>query len=264
MEIWGGYERIEKTISVTGFDAWISSSPYRNTPQGGDIYYVSSCGAARISRFSLMDISGHGPGASKSAKCLRTLMRKNVNTTDQTRFARKLNDDFGTFSKEGIFATALLIAYDAVTDNLKICNAGHPRPLLYRKDKDTWKILDETLEDCAGRITNIPLGVHSESSYRQFEINLKPGDIVLMFTDAVIELPDSTGTPLGEEGLLSLLENIPKDDSKTLGATLQQKLTSMSLPEDDLTLMVLFHNASNPPRRNVYQQLQTVWRMMVT
>jgi sigma-B regulation protein RsbU (phosphoserine phosphatase) len=210
MEIWGGYERTEKSISVTGFDVWISSNPYHNSPLGGDIYYISSCGAARISRFSLMDISGHGPGVSKSAKCLRTLMRKNVNTSDQTRFARKLNDDFGMFSKEGIFATALLTAYDAVTDNLKICNAGHPRPLLYRKHKDTWNVLDESLEDCAGRIWNIPLGVHSESSYRQFEISLMSGDIVLMFTDAVIELPDSTGMPIGEEGLLSLLEDIPK------------------------------------------------------
>ncbi|MEX2515579.1 MAG: PP2C family protein-serine/threonine phosphatase [Gammaproteobacteria bacterium] len=264
MEIWGGNARAKRAIGITGFDVWVSSNPYQNMPDGGDIYYISSCGAGKISRFSLADISGHGTSASYFAKCLRKLMRKYINTTDQTRFAQKLNDDFSVFARKGMFATALLTAYDAETDKLKICNAGHPKPLLYRKQNNTWWILDEALEDCSGQVINIPLGINGETNYLQYEISLMPGDIMVMYTDAAMEVLDKTGSPLGETGLLALVEDIPKDDPQHFGEALHARLFYKQSPGDDVTLIVLFHNASNPPRQNLYQRLQSVWRMVVT
>lgn len=66
MEVWGGNTAIDSGLSVPGIDAWIHSQPSRGQRSGGDIYYASMCGAGRIGRFVLADVSGHGPGDRKS------------------------------------------------------------------------------------------------------------------------------------------------------------------------------------------------------
>ncbi|MHC4081151.1 MAG: hypothetical protein ACYS15_03000 [Planctomycetota bacterium] len=54
----GGNQRIHNGISVPGIAACISSSPSRNEARGGDIYFVSMCGAGRIARFVIADVAG--------------------------------------------------------------------------------------------------------------------------------------------------------------------------------------------------------------
>ncbi len=88
MEVWGGNGAIHNAISVPGIDAWISSDPYEGNAYGGDIHSVSMCGAGRISRFAIADVAGHGAAVGELAHRLRSLMRKYINTLDQTRFAR--------------------------------------------------------------------------------------------------------------------------------------------------------------------------------
>ena len=143
MEIWGGNQRVKNAFSVPGIDAWIFAEPFEGNLQGGDLHYISMCGAGNISRFAVADIAGHGANVGALAGRLRKLMRKHINTLDQTRFARAINHEFSKLSKAGSFATALLTTYFAPTDHLIICNAGHPRPLIYRADSQTWALLDE-------------------------------------------------------------------------------------------------------------------------
>ena len=88
MEIWGGTKRTDELISVPGIDAWVSSEPYRDQAYGGDIHYVSSCGQGMVTRFSVVDVAGHGAEVGPLAHRMRRLMRKHINKLDQTRFAR--------------------------------------------------------------------------------------------------------------------------------------------------------------------------------
>ena len=64
---------------------------------------------------------------------LRTLMRRFVNRLDQTEFVRLLNQQFSEVSRDGVFATAIVTTFFAPSRRLMVCNAGHPRPLLYRR-----------------------------------------------------------------------------------------------------------------------------------
>jgi hypothetical protein len=45
MEIWGGSSAIERSASTPGLDLWIFSRPYQQADGGGDVHYVSLCGA---------------------------------------------------------------------------------------------------------------------------------------------------------------------------------------------------------------------------
>ena len=71
MEVWSGNAAIRSGISVPGIDAWIVSRPYHGDDRGGDIHYVSMCGAGRITRFAIADVAGHGAAADEFARRLR-------------------------------------------------------------------------------------------------------------------------------------------------------------------------------------------------
>ena len=122
MEVWGGHEAFEGGVSVPGNDVFVSCSPHTGDVRGGDIYYVSNCAAGIISRFVLADVAGHGSVVSSTASGLRDLMRRYINTPDQTKFARALNRRFS--SDAGRFATAVLVSYFAPTDHAIICGHG--------------------------------------------------------------------------------------------------------------------------------------------
>src|SRR6202044_267183 len=121
--------------------AWIYSKPFGQAQRGGDVYYVSSCASGRISRLLLADVSGHGKSVASTAADLRTLMRRFVNRLDQTEFVRLLNRQFSELSSAGSFATAIVTTFFAPSRRLIVCNAGHPRPLIYRAAERKWDLL---------------------------------------------------------------------------------------------------------------------------
>ena len=179
MEVWGGHEAFEGGVSVPGNDVFVSCSPHTGDVRGGDIYYVSNCAAGIISRFVLADVAGHGSVVSSTASGLRDLMRRYINTPDQTKFARALNRRFS--SDAGRFATAVLVSYFAPTDHAIICNAGHPRPLHFSVRTRRWAFVDSLSPGvlAAGKpreltAANLPLGVIHPTSYDQFALKLEP------------------------------------------------------------------------------------------
>ncbi|MHC4128654.1 MAG: PP2C family protein-serine/threonine phosphatase [Planctomycetota bacterium] len=265
LEVWGGNQEIHSGISVPGIDAWISSSPYRGQAHGGDIHFVSLCGAGRISRFVIADVAGHGDAAAGLAERLRHLMRKHINTVDQTRFARALNGELLQVGQTSEFATSLLATYFAPTDHLIVCNLGHPRPLWYHAAAQTWEFLDHDVPQRATAVVNLPLGIIDPTQYEQFAVKLDKGDLVLIYTDALIESTNTAGRQLGEQGLLDLVRGLPADDAPALR---EQVLAAVgehhgrAEPADDVTLLVLHHNAVDPPPPTVVQRVHAMAHMI--
>src|SRR6201981_1953810 len=167
MEVWGGSQLTTRRVEMGGLDAWVYSKPFGQAERGGDVYYASSCATGRITRLLLADVSGHGNTVASTAANLRTLMRRVVNRLDQTEFVRLLNQQFTALSDVGTFATAVVATFFAPTQRLIVCNAGHPRPLLYQAAKKEWMFLgDEATDDEA--INNMPLGIIDMTEYEQF------------------------------------------------------------------------------------------------
>jgi sigma-B regulation protein RsbU (phosphoserine phosphatase) len=257
LEIWGGNGAASERFSVSGFDGWLYARPYRGDASGGDVRYCSTCAAGKIVRFTIADISGHGEEAAGFAERLRVLIRRNMNTPNPTTFARALNRELSGLSSGGRFATALITTYFAPTDHLIVCNAGHPRPLLYRASLGGWEVFDEGLNGLLspGRsretgIANLPLGVLHPANYPQFALRLEPGDAYVSYTDAFIEASDAAGRQLGEEGLLEIVRSVDVSDPGSIGPAILSAVDRHRggrALEDDATLLVLRHNATDPP-----------------
>ncbi len=265
MEIWGGNRAIESGVSVPGIDAWIISRPHNGGASGGDVHYVSLCGGHKIARFAVADVSGHGEGVGRLAASLRGLMKKFINRVDQTRFVRKLNEEFGKLAEAGTYATALLATYFAPTDHLIVCNAGHPRPLWFHAATATWTLLDHHAPECVDRVSNLPLGIVSPTQYHQFAAPLGKNDLVVIYTDALIEATDAQGRPLGEEGLLAIARGLDSSRPAEFCNALLDAVAGLSgrpTFDDDCTVLLLHHNAADPTGPSVGEMVRAVGKMI--
>ncbi len=265
MEVWGGNEAIHNAISVPGIDAWISSRPFGGHARGGDIHFISTCAAGRISRFVIADVSGHGAGADALANRLQQLMRDYMNTLDQTDFARALNREFLPMAERTGFASALLATYFAPTDHLIICNAGHPLPLWYHAHSGKWELLDHEQSHRTETVANLPLGLIEPTDHVQFAIKLEKGDLVLIYTDSLIESRSPDGQQLGELGLLDLVRSLDVDPPSELHRRVLAAVADhhgRAPVEDDETLLVLHHNAADPRRPSLGHRLHMMARMI--
>src|SRR5512135_3431314 len=176
MEVWGGSQLTTRRVEMGGLDAWVYSKPFGDAQRGGDVYYASSCATGRITRLLLADVAGHGNAVASTAANLRTLMRRFVNRLDQTEFVRLLNQQFMELSEGGTFATAIVSTFFAPSRRLTVCNAGHPRPLMYHAAQKRWDFLGHHSPGEAVKSTpsNIPLGMIDVSDYEQFDVELEP------------------------------------------------------------------------------------------
>lgn len=265
LEVWGGNQAVDNGVVMPGLDAWVYSRPYQGDAEGGDIHYVSSCASGRITRLLVADVSGHGRSVARVATGLRDLMRRYVNYVDMSRFVGGLNREFAALSDEGGgggFATAVIATYWVPSDYLTLCNAGHPRPLWYRARRRAWSFLENTEENRAEGLANIPLGIAEPTRYDQIGVRLEPGDLVLVYTDALIEARDAAGRMIGQAGLLVLASKLDPADPRRLITELLQGVQSSGSepPHDDVTVLALRPNTLKP-RASVLEGLKTTGRL---
>jgi serine phosphatase RsbU (regulator of sigma subunit) len=264
MEIWGGNQAFDNALSVPGVDAWVYSQPYGGSERGGDIHYVSLCGGNKIARFAVADVSGHGASVGELASRLRSLMKSHINKVDQTRFLRALNREFEQMAQMGQFATAILVTYFAPTDHLVVCNAGHPPPLWYRAADGQWRYLQHEAGESKGP-SNLPLGIVAPTEYYQFAVRLGKDDVVLVYSDSLSESMDASGRMLGSEGLLNLVRSVDVGEPQRIKDAVLQRVDDFrggGPQQDDVTLMVLHHNAAPAGRQSVGEMLTVIGKMV--
>lgn len=245
MEVCGGSQLTARGVVIGGLDAWVYSKPHGQARRGGDVYYASSCAAGQITRLLLADVSGHGTPVEAIAANLRMLMRRFINRWDQAEFVRLLNQQFSALSKKGTFATAIVSTFFAPSRKLILCNAGHPRPILYRASQEEWSLLGQEGPPRLPGPLNLPLGILSITEYEHFEVELEPGDCVVTYTDALIESSDADGEMLGEDGVLRLLKLLGDVKPEKLIDALLGEIAERypeNLSDDDVTVLILRAN----------------------
>lgn len=139
------------------------------------------------------DASGHGLAAA--------LMIANVQSSLRTAtlilgyrgpaVVRAVNRQVYVSSLADRYATLFYGPFDATARTLRYVNAGHNPPMVIRQDGSIlW------LE--AG---GAPVGMFPDWKYEECSVQLKPGDVVVAYTDGVIEATNPAGEEWGVEGL---------------------------------------------------------------
>jgi phosphoserine phosphatase RsbU/P len=240
MEIWGGNISIDTPVELPGLQGWIHSKPLEPATAGGDVYYLSVCSAGMLSRIVLADVAGHGQGVGPLAVELRDLVRKHINTMDQSDLMRGINEAFNRAAGASVqYATAAVLGYYSGTRDLVFANAGHPPALWYSAAPGTWDWLHEETSRAETAIEGLPLGLIPGTQYSQTAIRLGEGDRLIIYTDGVSECRDAAGNELGYDGLLSITRSLPLGDCAAMAAALLSAIRSYSAsPFDDLTVLL--------------------------
>lgn len=183
---------------------------------GGDMVFVHQYGPKVI--LGLLDVSGHGVAASLLAIGLSRslspergrggciLGRGGVLRQPMDIVAR-LNQDSHTLFESGLFVTLLFGILDLTSGELCFTCAGHPLPLRVWRGRASQVV----------GVVDQPLGVEKEASYSQTTVNLRPGELLALFTDGVTECRSPSGELFGEERLMKLVSGRSRCTSSLSG-----------------------------------------------
>lgn len=128
------------------------------------------------------------------------------------------------------YATLFFADYEDTARRLRYANCGHNPPLLLRAG------------GCLKRLaaTAVPLGMFADWNCEIAELELHPGDVMVMYTDGVTEAESDAGEFFGEQRLIdALLANALRPPAallETIAKTVQT--FSGSEQEDDITLVI--------------------------
>ncbi len=198
---------------------------------GGD-YYDFMCLKTNISEkrkeksrwaFVIGDVMGKGIPAGLLMTMLRGMLRAEVLTgLPPDRILHDLNQlAINDLDQSHRFVTLFYSDYDPRTRKLRFANAAHNPPLL-------WKNLDQKIIklDAEGFV----LGLQKDAEYKCGEIKLNENDLVLYYTDGVIDTSNSLGQRFDEERLIKTLSRLCKQSY-----TSQEILNKIFKKLDDFT-----------------------------
>lgn len=248
LQVWGGTEAADQTLAMTGLDGYLYAKPHQGAKRGGDVYYLSSCASGRITRVLLADVAGHGSKVAETAQDLRSLMQRYVNFTSQRLFMKAMNKKFAEVTEDGRFATTVAMSFVSANRQLSLSNAGHPSPMWYRAKERCWHILGIDPEDKNTQASaDLPFGIAEDTGYEQTDISFQPGDMLLLYTDALIESRGSDGRQVGVHGLCNRLNDLSSQSPDQVIPALIQRLAEddeNDLSDDDVTALLIRANGT--------------------
>jgi len=198
---------------------------------GGD-YYDFMCLKTNISEkrkekskwaFVIGDVMGKGIPAGLLMTMLRGMLRAEVLTgLPPDRILYDLNQlAINDLDQSHRFVTLFYSDYDPRTRKLRFANAAHNPPLL-------WKSSDQRIIklDAEGFV----IGLQKDAEYHCREIKLNENDLVLYYTDGVIDTSNSSGERFDEERLMKTLTKLCKQSYSS-----QEILNKIFKKLDDFT-----------------------------
>jgi sigma-B regulation protein RsbU (phosphoserine phosphatase) len=137
-------------------------------------------------------------------------------------------DDTGS----GMFVTAYYSVFHSDGSSVHI-NAGHNPPLLYRARTNEVQLMPR-----GGRA----IGWFPNNPLREVQLQLEPGDLLVLYTDGLTDAENLAGMPFGEARLAEVMREAA---GRSAEAVLDHILRQVEIfaegvvPFDDLTLMVV-------------------------
>ena len=179
---------------------------------GGDYYDFIPLAQHRLAVL-LGDVAGKGvPAALLMAKLSAEARFCMLTEPDPAAAVTRLNDLLLRAGMMDRFVTLAAAVLDPAKHTVTFINAGHLTPLIYRAASG--KLEDGSNPDVAG----LPLGVLDNYQYASSQVELKPGDSVLLFTDGITDAMNVQNQPFQTKGIHQAVGTGRSSDGAALDA----------------------------------------------
>ncbi len=199
----------------------------------GDCYDVIVSRKDRVS-FMLTDIAGKGINSTMIMVMVRSMLRLVVNTTQSAaKILTWVNKGIcGESFSTDHFGSAMLMNYNPESKEIQF-SVGGSIPV-YRYDSAAGAFSQISVND-------EPIGVEKTTEYKDYVQKLNSGDIIVAYTDGVVETLNGDGQPYSAERLLKLISDNKGKGSKDLTKLVKddiKKFSGDTGQHDDETLLL--------------------------
>ena len=210
------------------FDIYASMDPAREV--GGDFYDFFLIDQDHLCMV-IADVSGKGVPAALFMMISKTIIQSCAMLgRGAGEILTKTNEALCSNNRMEMFVTVWLGILEISTGKLTAANAGHEYPAIMRKGKF------ELLKDKHGLVIGGMAGIE----YKEYELMLKPGDKLFLYTDGVAEATRKDNTLFGTGRMIDALNINPDADPQELLTNVRNAVDEFvgeSEQFDDLTMM---------------------------
>lgn len=200
---------------------------------GGDYFGFQELDA---NRWCLLvgDVTGKGMPASLLVSTLHSALRVLLDHIDvDPDLVGRLNRHVCESSASNKFITMLLAAIDTETGRLDFINAGHNPGILLRAE-------DGSVEELG--TGGLPLGLLPMAKYEADHLDMRPGDLLCLYSDGITECEAPDEEQYGMERLIELLREHKNEPLPRIIEVIDEAMLDFAqgLPQgDDQTVVLL-------------------------
>jgi serine phosphatase RsbU (regulator of sigma subunit) len=163
---------------------------------GGDYYDFIPLSPERIA-IAVGDVSGKGLPSALLVASLQSLVRTSMvmRGGNLARFAKEISERLYEQTSEELFVTLFFGIIDTSHMAFHYVNAGHNPPLFVRQGTLSPQHSSTEMWDRGGP----PLGLFSQTQYSSGKGLLQEGDVLVLYTDGLLDAANKDGEQFGEE-----------------------------------------------------------------
>lgn len=180
------------------------------------------------------DVAGKGVAAALVMVMVRSILHLVANTDkDASTMLSWINRGITGKIEMDHYATLGLVDLNLATGDLEYANAGHQPLLIYRAGEDGIESVE---------LKSIPIGVERGTNFAKRSLKLQAGDMLLMYTDGVVEAMNGQGRQFGRKNLGASLLRCRDMSAREAALRIRADLANFAgdtRQHDDQTVLVL-------------------------
>lgn len=200
------------------------------TEVGGDYYDYHIDRNGNVT-FVLGDATGHGLKAGIMVATAKSYFHTLAGNYDNLTILQKMSSGFRNLDLKLMFMGILLMKIEG--EQAIVTSAGMPPLLWYQKDNNNVKTLVQK---------GLPLGTKVNYNYESVSVHAKPGDILLLMSDGLMELFNNERQILGLDAIEQIVfHNSAKSAREIIDElkVLAEKWAGPNNNDDDITIMLI-------------------------
>ena len=218
---------------INGFQIAASSLPAREV--GGDFYDFFAMGTDRVGMI-VGDVTGKSVSGALVMSAARSVFRMlSEEELGVDQIMLRANHRTKSDIKSGMFVALLYAVLNSKDLTVSMCSAGQTQPIHRSYQTGKARLIDTEGD-------TFPLGIIAEADYQETQLRLAPGDMVVFYTDGIVEAMNDQKEIFGFERLIEVIRQSDTTSAEMLLKLILDRVDQFAgevAQHDDLTMIVV-------------------------